>query len=986
VTGETEDLPVPRANAAPGSLLDSYRSSLRLQEMRIEALEQALRERRLRVAGLEKSMSWRLTGPLRLATSIARGRLPSGLRLADVARRAGDILRHEGSAGLRRRLAWRLNQRRLRQAPHAAADDAAPWSKPAGLPRAIGRSALIIAELSVPQCAKYRVWQKQEHFHRLGWRCTVVDWHDTPEALSALQTCACVIFYRVPSGETFDRMVREARRVGLQPWWEVDDLIFDEPLYRQNSNLATLPRRLREELIDGVRRYRQAMLDCGHAIASTPVLARCMTEAGVAEVGCIENALDRETLDLAARLRTRRAALAAAARPGDRSGPTIVYGSGTRTHDSDFALAAGAIARLMRRHPDVRLRIIGPLGLPKELDPLSERIEALPASSYPVYMGQLAEGDIAIAPLEPTLFNDAKSNIKFLEAAILGMPCVCSPRAAFRDAVEHDSNGLFAEGEAAWEGELERLIAEPALRHRLGQRALSDVQARYAPAQVARLQLQPLLARLAPSPARPPAAQASEPQRTSNEPAPAQPPTGDPPTSGAPLRVLVANVFFSPRSFGGATLVAEALSARLAARGDVELSVFTSRPDDPSDPDDAEGGLRRYDWQPPGSAAAPVPVFAVGLPPAGDHVATFDNPVASRHFARVLDAVRPDVVHAHSVQGFGAGILRLCQERGIPYVITLHDAWWLCDRQFMVQGNGRYCFQTRIDLRVCQSCVPQARHLEARSAILHQVLMGAAHLLSPSPSHAALYIANDVDPARISVNRNGITRPSGSPRLARPAGSPLRFGFVGGNEVVKGFHLVRAAFEAQASRAWELVLVDNTLNLGFSSIEVSDWKVAGRIRVVPAYRADGLDAFLGQIDVLLFPSQWKESYGLTVREALARDVWVIATAPGGQADDIEDGVNGRLIPLDAGHEPLARAIGELLDMPDRLAAYRNPHGGSLATHDGQVAELLDVLRRAAGTGPAVLPLAAEQGAQGGEPAAGQRQVEQAHLQAGADTA
>lgn len=106
----------------------------------------------------------------------------------------------------------------------------------------------------------------------------------------------------------------------------------------------------------------------------------------------------------------------------------------------------------------------------------------------------------------------------------------------------------------------------------------------------------------------------------------------------------------------------------------------------------------------------------------------------------------------------------------------------------------------------------------------------------------------------------------------------MRFGFVGGQEAVKGFPLVREVFEGLESSDWELVLIDNTLNLGFASMDVSGWKVKGKISIQPAYGDATRDAFFNSIDVLLFPSQWMESYGLTVREALSRDVWVISTA------------------------------------------------------------------------------------------------------------
>lgn len=900
MTGETQD---PGSGAA--GLLDSYRSSLHLQEMRIQALQSTLEERVLRVEGLENSVSWRVTGPVRLVRSLAAGRLPSGLMLRDVVRHARDIVGAEGTRGLGRRALSRMQARlhaTLGKVPTRSSrpDASKLWTIPAPPPGQLRHSVLIVAELSVPQCAKYRVWQKQEHFRRLGWPCQVLDWHETQAVVSALQCCTQVIFYRVPARVSVLGLIDEARRLGLRPFWEVDDLIFDEVLYRRNTNLAALPPSLREEVLSGIRLYRQAMLACGRAIASTPVLAQCMRDAGVAEVACIENALDDETLSTARTLRSERSD-----RP-ETPGMLIVYGSGTRTHDADFAVAAPAIERLMRAHPALRLRIIGDLTLPDALLRFGTRVEALAGTNYPAYLRLLSEGDIAIAPLEATLFNDAKSNIKFQESAILEMPCVSSPRAAFADIVVQDHNGLLAESAAEWEQALGRLIRDPSLRQRLGRQALADVMRHYAPERIATAQLLPLFG-------------------------PAEP------VSQAPrkLRVLAANVFLWPRSFGGATIVAEELARHLHARDDTEISVFTSH----GETGDRSGALLRYDWQ-------GIPVFAAPLPPPGDHVAGFDNPAAVRHFGAMLDAVRPDVVHAHSIQGFGAGILRLCQERGIPYVITLHDAWWLCDRQFMVRSNGHYCFQTRIDLRVCQACVPTARHLEAREAILHQVLHGAAHLLCPSESHRQLYLANGLSPGSVGVSRNGIRRPSRS-RAARRPGTTPRFGFVGGNEAIKGFHLLRQAFEVLASDDWKLVLVDNTLNLGFSSIDVSSWNVSGMIEVVPAYTQDDLDGFFDRIDVLLFPSQWKESYGLTVREALARDVWVIATAPGGQSEDIVDGVNGRLISLDGRASGMVAAIEEILLAPSVLDGYVNPYRHALADHATQAEALRTVLDQAA---------------------------------------
>ncbi|WP_122048991.1 glycosyltransferase, partial [Asaia bogorensis] len=115
--------------------------------------------------------------------------------------------------------------------------------------------------------------------------------------------------------------------------------------------------------------------------------------------------------------------------------------------------------------------------------------------------------------------------------------------------------------------------------------------------------------------------------------------------------------------------------------------------------------------------------------------------------------------------------------------------------------------------------------------------------------------------------------------------------------------------------------------------------VKGTIRTVPAYNQAGLDDFYDQVDVLLFPSQWRESYGLTVREALSRDVWVISTAPGGQSEEIVDGVNGSLIPIINDPAPLQAAVEAILDQQERFDHYVNPNKASLPNYEDQAAEL-----------------------------------------------
>lgn len=878
-----EETPFP--SNARDELIGSYRSSNHIAGLRVRDMRAEIDGLRELLTLRERSLSWRVTAPLRFVRALSLGRLPSGRSLREVPGRFRQIWR-EGH--LWERLVRRDEPGKLRLAQQRINMAAQAYRQPViRSPDLLVGHVVIIAELSLKQCAKYRVWQKREALETLGWQVTVVDWRASRAAWTALQGATDVVFYRTPGFDSVMALVSEAHRLALDPVWEVDDLIFDAAEYRQNGNIDSLPQVERDLLLSGVGLFRQCMLACGRGIASTDALAEAMREAGLEDVRVVENALDAQTLAFATTAREQRS---------DRDERVwVCYGSGTNTHDADFRIASRGLARAMRREPSLCLRIFGDVSLPEELQGFGDRVERRQGLDYALYLQELANTDIAIAPLEETRFNDAKSNIKYIEASILELPSICSPRAAFRVVVRSGENGLTAETEVQWEDAFIRLTGDAALRRRLGQRAYADVLARYAPQAVAREQVAPAFGPV-------PSLDRSVP------------------------RVLLVNIYFAPLSFGGATIVVEEMARRLAAY-EMKLAIFTG-----------QDVIAAHDQSASRYQTEGLDVLAVRASENEDALGAIENPEAAAVFAEWIDVFRPDLVHIHALQGLGVGLLRACEERGVPYVLTLHDAWWLCDRQFMVREDGRYCFQKKIDLRICQECVKGAAHLESRAAVMRHGLRNAALLLSPSETHRALYVANGVDPEKIALHRNGFRWPT-RPRKARVPGAPLRFGFVGGTENIKGYGVLKRAAAMLEENAWSLTLVDNKINLGFHSIDRVDWGIRGELRVVAAYTQDTMDAFYDEIDVLLFPSQWKESFGLTVREALARDVWVVSTSPGGQAEPITDGVNGTLIPLNGHPQALADAMGTLIGRVGEFDTYTNPLKDQLSDYDTQAREL-----------------------------------------------
>ncbi len=84
---------------------------------------------------------------------------------------------------------------------------------------------------------------------------------------------------------------------------------------------------------------------------------------------------------------------------------------------------------------------------------------------------------------------------------------------------------------------------------------------------------------------------------------------------------------------------------------------------------------------------------------------TYSNPAIEKIFQQVLTDYSPDVVHFHHLLALSFGCIRLCAEKNIPVVFTLHDYWMTCPRGGgqRFRGEGKICHEVDTDL--CAECI-----------------------------------------------------------------------------------------------------------------------------------------------------------------------------------------------------------------------------------------------------------------------------------------
>lgn len=789
--------------------------------------------------------------------------------------------------------------RRFKKSSHIFAMPAQP--KSAGLPGCpaglyLRETCALIAETSLPQCRHYRVTEREEQLRHLGWEVQTCDWREPQAAKSILQLASYVLFYRVPMLGHVPQLFSEARRLGLPILFDIDDLIFDRNLYREHLLGQRLPPHEVKGLLEGADLYREAILASDILLGSTEMLRQLLQDVWAERAlpsatpamrnPCftVHNSIADTLADFARHLSPKEA-------HGDEV--RMFYGSGTNTHDADFALIADGLREALERDEHLRLYLHGDLELPVQLSPLADRISRISFLDKDTYYRVISDYDIALMPLTQSKFNDAKSNIKYQEASVFRIPSVASPAADFCEAITDGVNGFIARTPDEWRDKILQLASNPALRDSMGTQARRNVLKRYACPAVAVNELLPAL-----------------PERKKS--------TGN--------RLLLVNILFGLNSCGGATMVVEDTARELSRQG-FEVFVFTTLHTSGV----PVNNLVRYGWN-------DSSVIAVNSIPGESEQE--DGTKIADIFQKTLNAVQPDLVHFHCIQGLGLGLLHRCRETGTPYLITMHDAWWICPRQFMLDNAGSYCAQDFVDPEnCCKRCGYTDEEIYRRRSRMREIVSRAASIFTPSDFYTGFVRRNFPRCGTVQTNRNGVRRPSSS-RPPRKAG-PIRFGYLGGKALHKGYFFLAQTLRALGRTDFELLLVDVHTALGKGAMAGKEDKALWRgldVRILPFVSHESIDSVYAQMDVLLFPSLWDESFGLTVREAMLRDIFVVAADCGGPREAIVHGENGLLFPK-GDREIFSRHLHHILDNKDAFTSYRTTNFGDVIGVENQAREL-----------------------------------------------
>lgn len=329
---------------------------------------------------------------------------------------------------------------------------------------------LFINGCAVEHPMRYRVLHQMEQLQEGGLICAKVYFEDIE--LEMEHNFKTFVFYRCEYTTEVELFIKEARKHGKKVCFDVDDLITDTKYTDQVPFVQELSK-LDKELFD------TSVMNIGKTLAVCDI-ATTTTEALASELGKVtpniyinRNTASKEMVassEAALRKRNIHDNL-------ESDKIWIGYFSGSLTHNKDFEIVRPALVQIMEENKNVGLILVGELEASDVLMKFNDRIVRRPAVDWRKLPELIVEADINLAPLEDTLFNECKSEIKWSEAALVKVPTIASRVGAFEKMIENNVTGILCDNsDEDWYEGLKRLVTDFELRSKIADNAYSFAQ------------------------------------------------------------------------------------------------------------------------------------------------------------------------------------------------------------------------------------------------------------------------------------------------------------------------------------------------------------------------------------------------------------------------------------------------------------------------------------------------------------------------------
>lgn len=400
-------------------------------------------------------------------------------------------------------------------------------------------------------------------------------------------------------------------------------------------------------------------------------------------------------------------------------------------------------------------------------------------------------------------------------------------------------------------------------------------------------------------------------------------------------RIIICSNFYPPNFIGGAELIAHHHAKILKKLGH-DVVIFAG---------DNKGkgerhSIRKKTYE--GLTIYRVTLSGEDFQPS--HV-NFAHRQVEENFRDLLDSFLPDIIHFHNIIGLSVGLIHVAKNKGIKTILTLHDHWGFCYKNTLLKCEDEICS----DYTRCADCMPfisgeshKDIPINMRKDFLAVQFREIDIFISPSRYLADAYIRAGLHKEKFRVIWNGVNVKRFANISRKKSAGCVRFTFIGYFGTHKGIHvLLKALSFIEKDRSFIVNLVgEGELSFKYKQ-EVKSMGINDLVKFWG--KIDNIERAYSETDVLILPSIWPENQPVTITEAMASRIPVIASNIGGNPELIEDGRTGYLF-KPGNPRDLADKMREFILHNDKIRSFGDEAHKKIEDHtfEKQISKIIKI--------------------------------------------
>ena len=340
------------------------------------------------------------------------------------------------------------------------------------------------------------------------------------------------------------------------------------------------------------------------------------------------------------------------------------------------------------------------------------------------------------------------------------------------------------------------------------------------------------------------------------------------------------------------------------------------------------------------------------------------------NFLKVVNRVKPDVIHFHELESLTGSLLLLSRNLNIPYILDIHNYWYLCPQRDLMDMNNKICddweegkkcasclvlptsskvgwmyvgylsntwihkifnnlikiaHKKRIKKEKIRKTIANTNHIstyKARRYFFISELNKVNAIIYPSKRAMELYktygVENQNNYVKLPINKNYLNI------LAKPykniPPTNVRFGYIGSILPHKGIHILIEAFNMiikEKGEKCQLLIYGSGDSVYEEELKR---KCRKNIFFKGKYLPSQINEVLKNIDVAVIPSLWEDCSPIVLNELKLSRTPIIGSRIGGIEEAINHGVDGYLF-TPGNIVELSGYMNELIENPLKIRQF-----------------------------------------------------------------